>query len=105
MDIKDYMIKVGSEARNASFRIASASSLQKNKFLNNLANKILTNEENIIDSNKKDLIQAAKDKHDKAFIDRLTLNKKNITGMADGLLQIEKLDDPIGQIINKRTMQ
>jgi|TARA_B110000014_G_C20125060_1_gene598552 glutamate-5-semialdehyde dehydrogenase len=105
MDIKDYMIKVGSEARNASFRIASASSLQKNKFLNNLANKILTNEENIIDSNKKDLIQAAKDNHDKAFIDRLTLNKKNITAMADGLLQIEKLDDPIGQIINKRTMQ
>ena len=104
MDIKNYMLKIGTEAKKASFVIASASSLQKNKFLNNLGHRILKNEVKIINANKKDLIQAVKDKHDNAFIDRLTLNEKNIKAMADGLFQIEKLNDPIGEIINTRTM-
>jgi len=104
MNIKDYMLKIGYEAKNASFKTAAATTLEKNKFLNNLGNKIILNEANIIDANKKDLIQAKKNRQDKAFIDRLTLNKKNITAMAGGLFQIEKLDDPIGQILNERTM-
>ena len=104
MDIKNYMLKIGTEAKKASFVTASASSLQKNKFLNNLGHRILKNEVKIINVNKKDLIQAVKDKHDNAFIDRLTLNEKNIKAMADGLFQIEKLNDPIGEIINTRTM-
>ncbi len=104
MNIKNYMLKIGTEAKKASFVTASASSLQKNKFLNNLGHRILKNEVKIINANKKDLIQAVKDKHDNAFIDRLTLNEKNIKAMADGLFQIEKLNDPIGEIINTRTM-
>ena len=82
MDIKNYMLKIGTEAKKASFVTASASSLQKNKFLNNLGHRILKNEVKIINVNKKDLIQAVKDKHDNAFIDRLTLNEKNIKAMA-----------------------
>ena len=105
MDINKYMLEIGQEAKKASFKIASATTIQKNEFLNNLGNRILVNENNIIASNKKDLIQASKDHKDDAFIDRLTLNKKNIIAMADGLFQIERLDDPIGQISNERTMQ
>jgi len=105
MNIKNYMLKIGQDAKKASFKTASATTIQKNEFLNNLGNRILLNEDKIIASNKKDLIQASKDNKDEAFIDRLTLNKKNIIAMADGLFQLEKLDDPIGQISNERTMQ
>jgi glutamate-5-semialdehyde dehydrogenase len=105
MNIKDYMLKIGSEAKNASFTTASSTTSQKNQFLNNLAHRILDNKDNITTHNKKDLIQASKDNQDDAFIDRLTLNEKNIIGMADGLFQLEKLDDPIGQISNQKTMQ
>jgi glutamate-5-semialdehyde dehydrogenase len=105
MNIKNYMLKIGQDAKKASFKTASATTIQKNEFLNNLGNRILLNEDKIIASNKKDLIQAAKDNKDEAFIDRLTLNKKNIIAMADGLFQLEKLDDPIGQISNQKTMQ
>ena len=105
MNIKNYMLNIGQEAKKASFKMASATTIQKNKFLNNLGNRILLEENQIIAANKKDLTQAAKDQKDEAFIDRLTLNKKNILAMADGLFQIEKLDDPIGQISNQRTMQ
>ena len=105
MNIKNYMLNIGQEAKKASFKMASATTIQKNKFLNNLGNRILLEENQIIAANKKDLTQASKDQKDEAFIDRLTLNKKNILAMADGLFQIEKLDDPIGQISNQRTMQ
>ena len=105
MDIKDYILKIGIEAKKASFATASATSLQKDNFLNNLAHRILANKVSIIANNKKDLIQAEKDNQDESFIDRLTLNEKNITSMADGLLEIEKLEDPIGQIINQKTMK
>ena len=105
MNIKNYMLKIGQQAKKASFKTASATTIQKNKFLNNLGNRVLLNEDKIIASNKKDLIQASKDQKDEAFIDRLTLNKKNIIAMADGLFQLEKLDDPIGQINNQKTMR
>ncbi len=105
MDIKNYMLNVGQDAKNASFKTASATTIQKNKFLNNLGDRILVNENKIIASNKKDLLKATKEKKDEAFIDRLTLDKKNIIAMSDGLFQLEKLDDPIGQISNQKTMR
>jgi glutamate-5-semialdehyde dehydrogenase len=105
MNIKDYILKIGIEARKASFRTASATTKQKNNFLNDLGHRIMANEDNIIDANIKDLTQANKVKYDEAFIDRLTLTKKNISAMANGLFQIEKLNDPIGQISNERTMK
>ena len=105
MNIKKYMTNLGHEAKKASVATSAATTIQKNNFLNNLANRILINEDNIIASNKKDLVQALKNQQNEAFIDRLTLNRKNIIAMADGLFQIEKLGDPIGQISNERTMQ
>ena len=98
------MLKIGEQAKKSSFLTASATSVQKNNFLNNLGQRILKNTSKIIDINKKDLDKAAEDNFDDAFIDRLTLNKKNITAMADGLFQIEKLQDPIGQMSNERIM-
>ena len=104
MDINNYMLKIGEQAKKSSFLTASATSDQKNNFLNNLGQRILKNTSEIININKKDLDKAAKDNFDDAFIDRLTLNKKNITAMADGLFQIERLKDPIGQMSNERVM-
>ena len=105
MNIKKYITNLGHEAKKASVGTSTATTIQKNNFLNNLANRVLVNEGNIIASNKKDLVQALKNQQNEAFIDRLTLNRKNIIAMADGLFQIEKLGDPIGQISNERTMQ
>ena len=94
------MLNIGKEAKKASFHTASATSSQKDRFLNDLAKRILKNIDGIVKANKKDLIQAVKNNFDDAFIDRLTLNKKNISAMADGLLQIEKLNDPISMYLS-----
>ena len=53
MDIKKYMLSIGQQAKTASFKIASATTIQKNNFLNNLGERILLNEDKIIASNKK----------------------------------------------------
>ena len=104
MDIENYIKKIGLKAKKASYNIASAENNQKNIFLNNLSKKLLDNENKIIAANNKDLTEASKQGLDDAFIDRLKLTPKNITAMADGLLQIKELENPVGNIINKNTM-
>ena len=104
MNIENYIKKIGLKAKKASYIIASAENNQKNIFLSNLSNKLLDNENKIISANNKDLTEAAKQGLDDAFIDRLKLTPKNITAMADGLLQIKSLKNPVGKIINKKTM-
>ena len=104
MNIENYIKKIGLEAKKASYSIASAEDNKKNSFLNNLANRLLGNESKIINANVKDLTEAKKQGFDDAFIDRLKLTKKNITAMANGLVQIKSLTNPVGTIINKNTM-
>ncbi len=36
------------------------------------------------------------------LLDRLTLNHDRLEGMADGLRQIAKLDDPIGEVLSMK---
>ena len=52
------MLKVGSSAKEASVKIATATSEQKNIFLEKLAEIILINADDIIKINKKDIDNA-----------------------------------------------
>ena len=97
MDIKKYMRKVGFTAKEASAKIATATSEQKNIFLENLAERIINHTNNIIKTNKEDIRIATKNNSDNAFIDRLTFNESNIKLMADGLLKVAERNDPIGE--------
>jgi len=104
MDIKEYMKNVGASAKEASAKIATATSYQKNIFLEKLAEILINHTDDIIKINKKDVANAIKTNADDAFIDRLTLNYENIKSMADGLIKISKLTDLIGQISKKKKM-
>ena len=104
MDINNYMKKVGKQAKSASYLLAKVSTEQKNTFLDDLSKKIIANEQEIIDANKKDLENAKNNNLDDAFIDRLALNNKNITAMAEGLGQVQSLNDLIGEVTEIRQM-
>ncbi|MBU0689507.1 MAG: glutamate-5-semialdehyde dehydrogenase [Gammaproteobacteria bacterium] len=97
-DIKEYMKGVGQAARAASRTMAMADSNAKNHALENIANAILLNSAKLIAENAKDVAKAKLEELDAASIDRLTLTEKTINGMAEGLLQIAALPDPIGEI-------
>lgn len=102
MNINNYMKKVGEKAKASSYLLAKSSTEQKNNFLNDLSKRIIDNEQKIIDANKHDLEDAKKKNLDEAFIDRLALNKKNIASMAEGLRQVQSLNDLIGEITDIR---
>jgi glutamate-5-semialdehyde dehydrogenase len=55
-------------------------------------------EQLLLDANAKDVEQARSRGLEPAMIDRLTLTPKGIAGMAEGLVQIAALADPVGEI-------
>ncbi|MDG1445344.1 MAG: glutamate-5-semialdehyde dehydrogenase, partial [Methylophilaceae bacterium] len=104
LNIKIYMDTLGNNARKASRHIANADTKIKNMALTNIANAILKEKEALLAANAKDLAAAKANGLESALVDRLTLTEKTVDSMADGLLQIASLADPIGQMNNFKYM-
>ncbi|MEP6605389.1 MAG: glutamate-5-semialdehyde dehydrogenase, partial [Nitrosospira sp.] len=98
MDIKTYMQSIGREARGASRVIAKAETATKNQALTVMAMAIKRDEQKLLAANAIDLERAKARGLESALIDRLTLTSKGVASMAEGLLQIAALADPIGEI-------
>ena len=99
MDVQTYMHGVGREARAASRLIAKADTRAKNQALTVMAQAIEKRAKRLLAANARDLDAALRKKLDAAAIDRLTLTPRTIAAMADGLIQIATLADPVGEII------
>ena len=104
LNIKDYMHKLGTSARAASRLISNADSNAKNQALTHIAEAVLREKTMLLNANKQDLEAAKAAGLDDAMLDRLTLTEKSIQAMAEGLLQIASLADPIGQMSNFKMM-
>lgn len=98
IDIKTYMQSIGREARAASRLIAKAETAAKNRALTHMAMAIKRDEQRLLDANAGDVENAKARGLEPAMIDRLTLTSKSIASMAEGLLQIAALADPVGEI-------
>ena len=72
----------------------------KNKVLKAAADSLMAAEKEILDANAVDVANAKEKLMAEALIDRLTLNHERLEGMADGLRQIAKLADPIGEVLS-----
>lgn len=99
MKSKEELINTARNAAGASRSLLAVSSAAKNKVLKAMAVALISNKEVIIKANKKDIANAAKTGMSRAFIDRLTLNPKRIKEMSDSLIEISKLNDPVGEVI------
>ena len=97
-DIKSYMLQVGQRARVAAREIARADTDTKNRALIAAARALRRDAKKLIAANAVDIRSAQIAGKDAAFIDRLTLTDKSIDAMAEGLEQVAKLPDPVGQI-------
>jgi glutamate-5-semialdehyde dehydrogenase len=102
MDVQTYMHGVGRAARAASRLIAKADTATKNKALLLMAQAVERTSKQLLAANAVDVDAAREQKLDVAAIDRLTLTGTNIAAMVDGLVQIAKLPDPVGEILNMR---
>ena len=98
-DIRSLVVDIGKKAREASGRLAVASSQQKKDALIFSADSIRKNTANILEQNKKDLDFGASKSLSNALMDRLLLNEERIGSMIEGLEAIANQDDPIGEIM------
>ena len=96
--IDQQIAEIGQRARAASREMAKAGTRQKNESLTRLAELIEANRAQLKSANQTDLDRAKAAGHDAAFIDRLTLSDKAIDAMVEGVAQVAKLADPIGEI-------
>ena len=92
------VLAMGERARAASRGLARATTAQKNRALEEAATALVEREKTILAANAHDVKAARSEGKDDAFIDRLTLTAKAIEAMAEGLREIAKLPDPIGEV-------
>lgn len=90
------IINLAKKAKDASYVLSKADTKIKNNALLLMAEFLEKNTKKILEANKKDLKEAVG--LTKAFIDRLTLNEKRISDMAQGIREVASLNDPVGEI-------
>ena len=102
-DIRALMLAMGERARAASRLVARASTGAKNRALEAAADELVQREKTLLAANALDVKGARAEGRDDAFIDRLKLTAKAIEAMAEGLRQIAKLPDPVGEVAELRS--
>ena len=98
MNIKAYMQTLGSQARDASRIIAAADTALKNSALLAIAQALSHGREKLLAANAVDMQNGSANGLDAALLDRLELNPERIDAMIEGLHQVAKLPDPIGEV-------
>ena len=96
-NLKKELENIAKKALQASRELAILPTGAKNAVLKDMARALLSSKAVILKANKKDI--ALSGGRPKAFIDRLTLTPERIKQMADSLLDIVKLKDPVGEVI------
>jgi len=100
-ELEKELILMGKNARKASQILTLANSDLKNSALEAMAVDIEKNKENILEENVKDVEKAKANNISKSFLDRLILNDERIKSISDGLREIIKIEDPVGQTMSK----
>ncbi len=82
--------------------IAVLNSEIKNNALNKMAEALINNSTAILKANAEDLA-AAKGTVSDVMLDRLRLTEPRIRDMANGIISVAKLQDPVGRVISETT--
>lgn len=82
-------------AKEASLKIGLTTSKERNDLLEKISSDIKENADTIIEANKIDLKNAKENGISDAMLDRLMLNKDRIYKIADAILEIVALPDPL----------
>lgn len=94
--------EMGKNAKAAARALAVAGE-KKNDALKAIAKALTDNADKIIAANKIDIENGIKNNLTSALLDRLKLDEKRIKGIADGVLEVAALPDPVGTVISGST--
>lgn len=91
-------------AKQAAAKLAVTSTAVKNAALLAMAAALEAQQSEILAANERDMTAAAAKGMKSSMLDRLKLTAERISGMADGLRQVAGLADPVGNVIDGKTM-
>ncbi len=98
MDIWKFVKDAALDAVAGARALARASSAQKDRALRLMAGTIRERAGELKAENRKDLEAAGQKGLSKAMLDRLALTDRRIEEMAEGLVQVSQLPDPVGEV-------
>ena len=99
-----YTEELGINAKKAEASIRGITQQKKNDALDAIAKALTENTERIIAANRLDLENAVKNNMSPAMQDRLKLDQKRISDIAEGVLKIAALPDPVGRVLGGREL-
>lgn len=91
-------------AKQAAAKLAVTSTAVKNAALLAMAAALEAQQAEILSANEHDMTAAAAKGMKSSMLDRLKLTAERISGMADGLRQVAGLADPVGNVIDGKTL-
>lgn len=91
-------------AKQAAAKLAVTSTAVKNAALLAMAAAMEAQQSEILAANERDMTAAAAKGMKSSMLDRLKLTAERISGMADGLRQVAGLADPVGNVIDGKTL-
>ena len=95
---------IGAASKEAWYSLAALSTEQKNACLSRLHDALLEQEAYLLAENEKDLAAGRKKGLSAALLDRLALTPQRIAAMAQGVLDIIALPDPVGRVQELKRM-
>ncbi|UCH63349.1 MAG: glutamate-5-semialdehyde dehydrogenase [Fidelibacterota bacterium] len=98
MKTASYVTRLGLDAREAGYQLATAPSILKNKMLTSLARLLRERTEEVLAANTEDIRAAEEQQLSNAMIDRLRLTTERLEALAGSVEEIAALPDPVGQV-------
>ncbi len=101
----DSLENLGKAAKMVSRRLASSSGGRRNLAIQKIATALIDSEQKIMSENSKDISNGRNKGLSEAMLDRLIITKESIHGMSSDALKVANLDDPVGEMIEMKTME
>ena len=91
-------------AKRVAPQLAELPTAEKNTVLRAAAESLVARTAEILEANGADIAAGREAGMDESLIDRLALDADRVAGIADGLVQVASLPDPVGDVVQGRTL-
>lgn len=99
VDVRDEVLSAARSAKSAAAVLRTLTTDQKNAALEQMGARLLAEASRIVSENEKDVAAARETGMAAGLIDRLALTEQRLAQIADALLDVVDLPDPVGQVV------
>lgn len=96
------LYEIGAKAKEVEPVLRTLETVPKNEALLSVAEALREHSSEIMEANSQDVVAAIAGNMNQGLVDRLMLDHGRIESMAEGLIQLAGLDDPIGEVLSMK---